>query len=78
MNEFLQELHKLSKKCQFVNVTAKQLNNLFKTFINRLMSNIRQRQLESQILKLSQACETARVLEHPNTTLNIMPEQIYR
>ena len=66
-DEFLQKLHKLSKKCQFVNVPMEFYRQEFvrEAFINGLTSiMMRQRLQENQDLTLSQACETARALEH--------------
>ena len=42
MDAFLQELHKLSKNSQFVNVTAEQyqMEFVWDVFINRLASNM--------------------------------------
>ena len=66
LDEFLEELKKLSKHCNFANVTAAEYRSemIRDSFINGISSNyIRQRLLENIRLTLDQAYQQARTLD---------------
>ena len=66
IDEFLNELNKLSKNCEFETVTAEQYRQelVRDSFINGLQSNsIRERLLEYPSLTLDDASSTARSLD---------------
>ena len=66
LDEFLQDLHKLSKQCNLKAVTAEEYRRelVRDTFISGIQSsNIRQRLLENQTLTLNEAFEKAKALD---------------
>ena len=66
LDELLQDLHRLSKRCELKNVTAEVYREelVQDAFINGLGSpSIRQRLLENQSLTLTQAYDQARALD---------------
>ena len=66
LDEFLQELHRLSKDCQLSAVTAENYRQelVRDAFINGISSHsIRQRLLENQTLTLTQAYDLSRSLD---------------
>ncbi|XP_042237354.1 uncharacterized protein LOC121876351 [Homarus americanus] len=72
LDEFLRDLHRLSKDCTLKDVTAEEYREelVRDAFINGLSSaNIRQRLLETQALTLSQAFDQTRSLDLAQRTL---------
>lgn len=70
VDTFLQELNRISKTCEFTNVTAEENRTQYVTeaFINGLSSAaIRQRLLENNTLTLDEAYKQARALEQAQT-----------
>ena len=78
LDEYLEELKKLSKLCNFEAVTAEVYRSemIRDSFINGLSSSyIQQRLLESERLTLDQAHEKARTLDHAQKNSEVYSQQ---